>query len=101
LTTPGILHALHLFVRDDHRKNRLPQIFRGLGSDRVKLPTGYSAGGATNDDGRLLRRYAAPEVQAKFTGGIRDLDAPVRVTCPGATRTSAMLEEYKRRLPLA
>jgi len=52
-----------------------------------------------------MRKHAAPRVQVKSAGGIRDLDAllavrAVGVTRSGATRTASMLDECRRRLGL-
>ena len=91
---------------NDEQKIRLCRIASELGADWVKTSTGYGTGGATDDDLRLMRRHADPGVQVKSAGGIRDLDALLRVralgvTRSGATRTAAMLDECKRRLSLA
>ena len=91
---------------NDEQKIRLCRISSELGADWVKTSTGYGTGGATDDDLRLMRQYADPGVQGKAAGGIRDLDALLRVralgvTRSGATRTAAMLDECKHRLSLA
>lgn len=93
------------YLKDEH-KIRLCEICSELNADWVKTSTGYGTGGATDDDLRLMRRHAAPHVQVKAAGGIRDLDALLRVralgvTRCGATRTASMLEEARRRLGLA
>jgi deoxyribose-phosphate aldolase len=49
-----------------------------------------------------MRRHAAPHVQVKAAGGIRDLDAllavrTLGVTRVGATRTKDILDEFRRR----
>jgi deoxyribose-phosphate aldolase len=51
----------------------------------------------------LMRRHAPDHVQVKAAGGVRDLDALLRVralgvTRVGATRTAEMLDECRRRL---
>jgi deoxyribose-phosphate aldolase len=53
-----------------------------------------------------MRKHAAPHVQVKAAGGVRDLDALLRVrslgvTRSGATRTAEMLDEARRRLGLS
>ncbi|HVN04657.1 MAG TPA: hypothetical protein VMT86_09590, partial [Bryobacteraceae bacterium] len=62
-------------------------------------------GGATMEDLALMRRHAPAYVQVKAAGGVRDLDALLRVRAlgvsrVGATRTASMLDECKRRLGL-
>jgi deoxyribose-phosphate aldolase len=90
---------------DNGQKIRLCEISSELRADWVKTSTGYASGGATLEDLALMRRHSAPEVQVKAAGGIRDLDALLRVrelgvTRCGATRTAAMLDECRRRLGL-
>ncbi len=90
---------------NDEQKIRLCRICGDLGTDWVKTSTGYGTGGATLEDLRLMRQYSPPHVQVKAAGGIRDLDALLRVreigvTRSGATRTAEMLEECCRRLNL-
>jgi deoxyribose-phosphate aldolase len=90
---------------NDDQKIRLCEICGELGTDWVKTSTGYGTGGATLEDLRLMRRHSPPRVQVKSAGGIRDLDALLRVreigvTRSGATRTAEMLEECCRRLGL-
>jgi deoxyribose-phosphate aldolase len=90
---------------DDAQKIRLCEICSELGADWVKTSTGYGSGGATMEDLALMRKHSAPSVQVKAAGGIRDLDALLRVraigvTRCGASRTAAMLDECRQRLGL-
>lgn len=88
---------------DDAQKIRLCEICSELNADWVKTSTGYGSGGATWDDLALMRKHSAPHVQVKAAGGIRDLDALLKVRelgasrC-GASRTKEMLDECRRRL---
>lgn len=91
---------------NDDQKIRLCEICSELGADWVKTSTGYGTGGATLEDLTLMRKHAAPQVQVKAAGGIRDLDAllavrAIGVTRSGATKTREMLDECKRRLRMA
>jgi len=92
------------YLQDEH-KIRLCEIASELNADWVKTSTGYAPSGATDDDLKLMRKHAALHVQVKAAGGIRDLDALLRVRqlgvsrC-GATRTAAMLDEGRQRLGL-
>lgn len=93
------------YLNDQH-KIALCGICSELQADWVKTSTGYGPGGATLDDLILMRKHAAPQVQVKSAGGIRDLDAllgvrAVGVTRSGATRTAAMLDDCRQRLGLA
>jgi deoxyribose-phosphate aldolase len=90
----------------DEQKIRLCQIGGELRVDWVKTSTGYGSGGATIDDLKLMRRHSPAGVQVKAAGGVRDLDKLLEVralgvTRVGASKTSEILEEAKRRLGLA
>jgi deoxyribose-phosphate aldolase len=85
------------------QKTRLCEIASELDADWVKTSTGYGTGGATIEDLKLMRQHAAPRVQVKAAGGVRDLDGLLAVraagaTRCGATRTAAMLDDARRRL---
>jgi deoxyribose-phosphate aldolase len=89
------------FLQDEH-KIALCRICSELNADWVKTSTGFGSGGATPADLQLMRRHAAPHVQVKAAGGIRDLDAllavrALGVTRVGATRTKDILDEFRRR----
>jgi deoxyribose-phosphate aldolase len=88
---------------NDEQKIRLCEICGDVSADWVKTSTGYGTGGATDADLILMRKHAPAHVQVKSAGGIRDLDALLRVralgvTRSGATRTAEMLEECCKRL---
>ena len=89
----------------DDQKIRLCEICSELHADWVKTSTGYGTGGATLEDLALMRKYAAPTVQVKAAGGVRDLDTllqvrAIGVTRCGATRTAAILDDARKRLGL-
>ncbi len=93
---------------NETQKIQLCEICGELRADWVKTSTGYGTGGATLEDLALMRRHSPAHVQVKAAGGVRDLDALLKVrelgvTRVGATRTAAMLDECRRRLaePLA
>lgn len=92
------------YLKDEH-KIRLCEICSELDADWVKTSTGYGTGGATHEDLILMRKHAAPHVQVKAAGGVRDLDALLKVRelgvsrC-GASRTREMMDECRRRLEL-
>ena len=90
---------------NDDQKIRLCKICGELNADWVKTSTGYGTGGATDADLILMRQYTPAHVQVKSAGGIRDLDALLRVralgvTRSGASRTAAMLDDCRCRLGL-
>jgi deoxyribose-phosphate aldolase len=87
----------------DDEKIRLCQICGELAADWVKTSTGYGSGGATIEDLKLMRQHSPPQVQVKAAGGVRDLDKLLEVralgvTRCGASRTSDILDECRRRL---
>lgn len=101
------------YITDDALKTRLCEVCEKAGAEFVKTSTGYgfvkgvdgkySYQGATEHDLRLMRACCSPKVQVKAAGGVRDLDALLKVrelgvTRVGATATAAMLDELKRRL---
>lgn len=92
------------YLQQEH-KIRLCEICSELRADWVKTSTGYGTGGATLDDLRLMRKHAAPHVQVKAAGGVRDLDTLLQcrqlgVSRIGASATQEMLDECRRRLGL-
>jgi len=91
---------------EDRHKIRLCEICGEVGADWVKTSTGYAPSGATDADLILMRKHSPPHVQVKAAGGVRDLDALLRVralgvTRCGATRTATMLDEARQRLGVA
>jgi len=92
------------YLRNE-QKIELCRICSELNADWVKTSTGYGSGGATHDDLKLMRKHAADSVQVKAAGGIRELDQllavrALGVTRCGASRTSTILDEWRRRLEL-
>ncbi len=90
------------YLKDEH-KIRLCEICGEIGVDWVKTSTGYGTGGATIEDLVLMRQHTPAHVQVKAAGGVRDLDTLIKVRelgvsrC-GASRTSEMLDEARKRL---
>ncbi|WP_141431481.1 deoxyribose-phosphate aldolase [Bacillus sp. 03113] len=59
------------------------------GADFVKTSTGFSTGGATVEDIKLMRKTVGPEIGVKASGGIRDLEDANKMIEAGATRIGA------------
>lgn len=90
---------------NNQQKIQLCEICTELHADWVKTSTGYGTGGATHEDLKLMRQSSGPGVQVKAAGGVRDLDAllavrELGVTRCGASRTSDILDEGRKRLGL-
>lgn len=99
-------------LRSDDLKRELCRICERAGADWVKTSTGfgfvkqpdggYGYEGATEHDLALMRASVSDRIQVKAAGGVRDLDALIRVRDLGASRcgataTAAILDEYRRR----
>ncbi|MBM7554719.1 deoxyribose-phosphate aldolase [Thalassobacillus pellis] len=59
------------------------------GADYVKTSTGFSGGGATVEDIRLMRKTVGPELGVKASGGVRDYESTKAMIDAGATRIGA------------
>jgi len=77
---------LETCLLDDARKRRACEICRDLGVGFVKTSTGFSTGGATVEDVRLMRETVGPGIGVKASGGIRDRVSAIAMLEAGATR---------------
>ena len=59
------------------------------GADFVKTSTGFSTGGATVEDIRLMRQTVGPEIGVKASGGVRSREDALAMVEAGATRIGA------------
>ena len=73
----------------DSEKQRACEVCVTAGAGFVKTSTGFSHGGATEADVRLMRAAAGADVGVKASGGIRDYDTACRMIEAGATRLGA------------
>ncbi len=67
-------------------KRRMCSIVTQAGADFIKTSTGFSTGGATLEDVRLLRELVGPAVSVKASGGIRDRATALAMIEAGADR---------------
>lgn len=70
----------------DEEKRRMCSIVTEAEADFIKTSTGFSTGGATIDDIRLLRSLVGDSVRVKASGGIRDRDSAIAMVEAGAAR---------------
>jgi deoxyribose-phosphate aldolase len=70
----------------DEEKVAACTLAKAAGADFVKTSTGFSTGGATVADVRLMRRVVGPEMGIKAAGGIRTLEELKAMVAAGATR---------------
>lgn len=59
------------------------------GADFVKTSTGFSTGGATVEDIRLMRSVVGPSIGVKASGGVRNAEDANNMIEAGATRIGA------------
>ena len=59
------------------------------GADFVKTSTGFSTGGATEEDVKLMRAVVGPEIGVKASGGVRSFEDMQKMIEAGATRIGA------------
>jgi deoxyribose-phosphate aldolase len=62
---------------------------KNAGADFVKTSTGFSSGGATAEDVRLMRAVVGGELGVKASGGVRSLEDVQKMVEAGATRIGA------------
>ena len=62
---------------------------KAAGAAFVKTSTGFSTGGATEADIRLMRETVGPDMGVKASGGVRTREDAERMIAAGATRIGA------------
>lgn len=70
-------------------KIRASELAKKAGADFVKTSTGFSTGGATIEDIKLMRATVGPDMGVKASGGVRDYADAVAMIEAGATRIGA------------
>ncbi len=70
----------------DEEKVKACVISKMAGADFVKTSTGFSTGGATTADVRLMREAVGPDMGVKASGGVRSYDDAVAMVQAGANR---------------
>ena len=70
----------------NEQKVRACKLVVESGAHFVKTSTGFSAGGATVDDVKLMRQTVGPKFGVKASGGIRDTRTALAMIAAGATR---------------
>jgi len=77
---------LETCLLNEDEKRRGAEWIREAGAAFVKTSTGFSSGGATEEDVRLLRAVVGKDFGVKASGGIRDVAAADRMIAAGASR---------------
>lgn len=70
----------------DEEKVRVCRLAKEAGADFVKTSTGFSKGGATVEDVRLMRETVGPEMGVKASGGVRTHEDLLAMVEAGANR---------------
>lgn len=70
----------------DDEKVKACTLAINAGADFVKTSTGFSTGGATVSDVKLMRQTVGPKVGVKAAGGARSLEDALAFIEAGATR---------------
>lgn len=73
----------------DEEKVKACQLAKEAGADYVKTSTGFSTGGSTPEDVKLMRETVGPEMGVKASGGVRTYEDAMAVIESGATRIGA------------
>ena len=73
----------------DAEKATACRLSQAAGADFVKTSTGFSTGGATSEDVRLMRRTVGPDMGVKAAGGIRAYETVAAMIAAGANRIGA------------
>lgn len=73
----------------DEEKVTACKLSKEAGTDFVKTSTGFSTGGATGSDIKLMRETVGPELGVKASGGVRTLEDAMTMIENGATRIGA------------
>ncbi|MBE6053299.1 MAG: deoxyribose-phosphate aldolase [Clostridium sartagoforme] len=73
----------------DEEKVTACKLSKEAGADFVKTSTGFSTGGATASDIKLMRETVGPELGVKASGGVRSLEDAMAMIENGATRIGA------------
>ncbi len=83
----------------EEEKIRACRLVTEAGADYIKTSTGFSTGGATVDDVKLMRANVGPEVKIKAAGGIRSLEDAEALVAAGADRlgTSRIVQIVKQQ----
>lgn len=83
----------------DEEKKTMSRIVTNAGADYIKTSTGFSKGGATFDDVKLLKENIGPNVKVKASGGIASIEDAEKYISLGSSRlgTSRIVKIMKEQ----
>lgn len=73
----------------EEEKIKACQLSKSAGADFVKTSTGFSGGGASEADIKLMRETVGPDMGVKASGGVRNYSDAITMIEAGATRIGA------------
>lgn len=82
----GVKTILETCLLTNAEKVKVAKIAKKVGAWFVKTSTGFSIGGATVQDIKLLRKTVGSQMGVKASGGIRDYKTAIALIKAGATR---------------
>lgn len=86
----GILKViLETCLLSDDEKIKACELSKSAGAQFVKTSTGFSTGGATIHDVKLMKSVVGNALEVKASGAVRDYETAVKVIEAGATRIGA------------
>ena len=77
---------LETCLLSEDEKKKACEIAKRAGVDFVKTSTGFSTGGATVEDVKLMRSIVGDKIGVKASGGIRDAATAIKMIEAGANR---------------
>ncbi len=88
-----------LLTREE--KIKLCEVVTESGAEYIKTSTGFSSGGATREDVKLLKEHVGPGVKVKAAGGIRTAQDAEAFIALGADRigASSLVKLAKQQFP--
>ncbi|MCS7258337.1 MAG: deoxyribose-phosphate aldolase [candidate division WOR-3 bacterium] len=82
----GVKVILETCLLTDEEKIKVAKLALKAGAQFVKTSTGFSSGGATVEDVKLLYKAVNGKIGVKASGGIRDYKTALKMIEAGATR---------------
>lgn len=83
----------------EDEKKTMSRLVTGAGADYIKTSTGFSKGGATFEDVKLMKAHIGPQVKVKASGGIGSIEDAEEYVRLGSSRlgTSRIVKILKAR----
>lgn len=86
-TTVKVIIETALLTKEE--KVKACELSKEAGANFVKTSTGFSTGGATIEDVKLMRATVGPDLGVKASGGVRSHEDAIAMIEAGATRIGA------------